>query len=409
MKKFGIFTILTLSILAAVITPASASVRVTAHVTPKVIAGRTQTVAFSAKTSRRGSVRVIVSRSSKVVRTLRAKRSGAAYTASWNLRTSTGTTVPAGVYAYKVAVTTKSSYGSTRGKIAVRPTGTTKSSRWIGFYIPGVPLETESLSALESQIATHAAVINFFISDWQSFPIDRVSNCAAHGSTPLITLNFGRTLPNKGVLDSILAGGTDEYLHHFAGDAKAYGGTVWLRPFPEMNGNWEAWCGVTGNNTTDKTVAAWRHVHDVLIDDGATNIKFVWNVNCGSVPNTTANALENYWPGSSYVDFVSIDGYNWGNHNPAWSSWVTPTDIFGDAYRRITTMTTKPLFIAEVASSSNGGDKAAWITDFFGEMGARFPRVKGVCWFNADKEEDWRVEQTPATTAAMRKICQIGY
>jgi beta-mannanase len=175
-----------------------------------------------------------------------------------------------------------------------------------------------------------------------------------------------------------------------------------------MNGNWSAWCGVVGTNTAAKTVAAWRHVHDIFAAEGATNVKFVWNVNAMSVPDTAANAIEAYWPGDAYVDFVTVDGYNFGNHN-AGTSWQTPEQIFGDSYKRVTALTSKPFFIAEIACTSNGGDKAQWISGFFKSIAVEFPRITGVCWFNADKEEDWRVGENDATLAAMRNVFQSSY
>ena len=67
------------------------------------------------------------------------------------------------------------------------------------------------------------------------------------------------------------------------------------------------------------------------------------------------------------------------------------------------------LFIAETACNPEGGDKAAWTADFFSQMNARFPRIEGVCWFNVDKEHDWRIDETPATVAAIQRIAQTGY
>ena len=408
MKKLCTAIVVALSIFAATVTPAFAAVRVTAHTKTTASQGQSKKVVFTAKTSSPGTVKVTVYRSSKAIRIMKAKRSGAHYGANWNLLTSGGSRVKAGLYAYKVAVRTHSGRtGHMRGKVFLTPLATHTVSRWLGFYVPDVPSEMGPLASLESKIDTRAAVVHFYISDWESFPLSRVQRIAAHGSIPLVTLDFVRYAPDKGD-NSILAGDSDKYLRDWADDAKAYGGPVWLRPFPEMNGNWAAWCGVIGSNTTAKTVAAWKRVHNIFAEEGATNVKFVWNVNGMSIPDTSANAIEKYWPGDAYVDYVSIDGYNFGNH-ASWSNWATPESIFGDAYRRITALTSKPLFIAETACTSNGGNKPAWMTNFFESVGTQFPKIKGVCWFNADKEEDWRVDENADTVAAMRKLFQSGY
>jgi hypothetical protein len=367
---------------------------------------------FTAKTSRAGAVKVNVYRSSKVIRTLTAKRSGSTYSASWNLLTAKGTRAAAGSYAYTVAVRTPAGVtGSTAGAITLVFLGQSVaipiSSRWLGFYVPDVPTNMAPLASLESATSGHAAVVHFFISDWESFPLPRVQTIASHGSIPLVTMDFVRS-PAASCDDSILNGDIDGYLRDWANAAKSYGGVVWLRPFPEMNGNWSNWCGAVGSNTTAKTVAAWKHVHDIFAAAGATNVKFVWNVNGTSVPDTSANAIEKYYPGDAYVDYVSVDGYNFGNH-ASWSSWQTPQQIFSDPYKRVTALTNKPLFIAETACTSNGGDKPAWITDFFKSMATRFPKVVGVCWFSANKEEDWRADQNADTINAMKKIFAAGF
>ena len=411
-KSPRIAILVALTILAVAAPPAFGAVRVTAKVNASVSEGVANKVVFTAKTSRPGTVRVSVYQSSKVIRTMTAKRSGSNYTANWDLRTSTGGRVTVGSYSYRVAVRTPGGVtGSTAGAVtlplAAPPVPTAVSGRWLGFYVPNAPTDMSGLTSVESSIGARAAVVHFFISDWESFPLPSVQAIASHGSTPLVTMDFVRTVPDRGV-DSILAGDIDPYLRHWADAAKAYGGVVWLRPFPEMNGNWSAWCGVVGTNTAAKTVAAWKHVHDIFAAQGAKNVKFVWNVNATSVPDTSANAIEAYWPGDDYVDYVTVDGYNFGNHN-AVTRWQTSSQIFGDAYNRVTALTNKPFFIAETACTSNGGDKPEWIGDFFKSIGPQFPRITGVCWFNADKEEDWRVEESADTLAAMKNVVQGAY
>lgn len=456
MKKLVVAFVLALTLVIASAIPAFAAVRVSARAKTQVASGRASKVLFTAKVTRRGHmrrgrVRIAIYRNGHKVRTVRAKRVGKRYVAWWNLRTASGSTVRPGSYTYRVSAATNSGRGKTKGTVIVPTTTTTTTtttpttttaptttttaptttatstsepattttvvapvvvaapapSRWIGFYVPGSPADMTALNTLESQVGTTSAVVNFFISDWESFPLARVQACASNGSIPMITLEFTRYV-NAGGVDAILSGQNDTYLTNFAAAAKAYGGEVWLRPFHEMNGNWYGWSGTVGSNTSAKTVAAWKYVHDFLYSRGATNVKFVWNMNASSVPNTSANAIEKYWPGDAYVDYTSIDGYNFGLH-ATWSSWQTPKQIFGDAYTRINALTTKPMFIAETACTSNGGDKATWMKNFFVNMKTDFPKVKGVCWFNADKEEDWRVEQTTETLAVVKWVAANGY
>jgi len=156
---------------------------------------------------------------------------------------------------------------------------------------------------------------------------------------------------------------------------------------------------VNGNAPAD-FVPAWRHMKDLFAAEGATNVKFVWSPNADSVPNTAANGIAKYWPGESYVDLIAIDGYNFGGSTSTWRSFAS---VFSGAYSAVTALSaTKPVFIAETACSTVGGDKAAWIAEMYRVLPSRFPRISGVTWFNTLKERDWRVESSAASLAAYK-------
>jgi putative cell wall-binding protein len=272
--------------------------------------------------------------------------------------------------------------------------------RWVGFYLPGVPSDVSILSQRESQVGTHAAVVNFFVSDSESFPRPRCDNVIGHGSIPLITLEFWST--QTGGVSTITNGSRDAYLGGFADAAKALGNEVWLRPFHEMNGDWYPWGGTSANNSPAAVVAAWRHVKDVFTAHGATNVKFVWCVNNDSVPNTSANQIASFWPGDAYVDYVALDGYNAGT-TASWSTWRSFGQVMGGAYAKVTGLTQKPLIIAEVSTVEQGGSKAAWVADMFASISSTYTRIKGVIWFDANKEQDWRVDSSAASLAAFKQ------
>jgi hypothetical protein len=54
-------------------------------------------------------------------------------------------------------------------------------------------------------------------------------------------------------------------------------------------------------------IAAWRHVHDLFEQAGATNLVWVWVVT-GYAPNFTLAGQ--MWPGNGYVDWISWEAYN---------------------------------------------------------------------------------------------------
>ena len=55
---------------------------------------------------------------------------------------------------------------------------------------------------------------------------------------------------------------------------------------------------------------------------------WVWCPNANSVPEEPFNVAEAYYPGDDYVDWVAVDGYNWGTSKDS-SSWQSFDEIFG--------------------------------------------------------------------------------
>ena len=173
-----------------------------------------------------------------------------------------------------------------------------------------------------------------------------------------------------------------------SGDRQAY-----LRLAHEMNSDWYPWSPTVGNSSPGSYVGMWRRVHNRFDRQGfgGDDLQWMWCVNAEDVGSYTAEQL---YPGSRYVDWLSLDGYQWGR-SQSWSSWQSPANIYGGMLDRLADLGDKPVCIAEFASSSKmsvGYDpqrKDAWIRDalaYFENRG-----VDMWCWFNEDKETDWAV------------------
>lgn len=167
----------------------------------------------------------------------------------------------------------------------------------------------------------------------------------------------------------------------------------YFRPAHEMNGDWYPWATVHADAVPEDYVRMWRHLHDHLSDTAlrSTHIQWIWSPNHADIGEYAA---EEYYPGDDYVDWIGIDGYNWGDSQP-WSTWQSPADVFESMVKRVRTMTDKPLAIPEFGSSSavNGGfdpnRKSEWITDAFAFFASKNVRMSS--WFNIDKETDWAI------------------
>lgn len=178
----------------------------------------------------------------------------------------------------------------------------------------------------------------------------------------------------------ILNGKWDSYITSFAKAAKEYGGKVIIVPFEEMNGDWYPWSGTQNGNTVSQAVQAYRRVHDLF--KGADNVQFGWSVNNDSVPDKTENDIVNYYPGSDYVDYVGVDGFNFGD------PWQTFEEIFNPSLSKLKAFQ-KPIFIFSMACAKDS-QKGKWIADAINKIKTNSD-IAGWIWFNENKEENWLV------------------
>jgi len=196
-------------------------------------------------------------------------------------------------------------------------------------------------------------------------------------------------------LATIIEGRHDESIRSWAADAADWGHPVALRFAHEMNGYWYPWAESANGNREGDYVSAWRHVHDLFVDEGADNVIFVWSPNL-SQPSLTP--LAQLWPGDEYVDWVGLVGYLGNGINPA--EW-TPTfdELFGPTLDELRAFTELPVVITEIGATESGGKKAEWISHVLETVAARHDII-GLMWFEIDKEADWRIVSSPEASAA---------
>ncbi|WP_256685312.1 glycoside hydrolase family 26 protein [Halococcus qingdaonensis] len=201
------------------------------------------------------------------------------------------------------------------------------------------------------------------------------------------------------------------------------GRRFYFRPAHEMNGNWFPWSALDatrveataapetddgdGEDPTagipEDYVGMWRQLYkrfsETKLDE--SNIQWIWSPNADEIGGIRA---ERYYPGDDYVDWVGLDGFNFGGsqqYSTGQSNWRSPAELFDPMLNRMRELTDKPVALTEFASSSipssgNGHDpqqKAQWIDDAFSYVSEN--DIKMTCWFNVDKtgqdETDWAV------------------
>jgi hypothetical protein len=262
-----------------------------------------------------------------------------------------------------------------------------------------VPSLTE-LDASESAIGARAAIVGTY-DDWAhtpDFPRRLADATSARGAVPLIAWEpwdswRGGVDQPRYALRRIVAGSHDPLIDRWATEIARYRRPVMIRFAPEMNGDWRPWAtGLNGNRPGDY-VAAWRHVRNRFTRAGARNVAWVWNPMIayeGSTP------LRELFPGPRDVDWMAVDGFNWGSLRP-WG-WQSYADIFAPTVRALHELAPRrPVMIAEIGSPPEAR-KAAWVADTL--RSAHADGLGAVMWFEFDKETDWRLGADPASAGA---------
>lgn len=284
----------------------------------------------------------------------------------------------------------------------------------VGVYYGNQGWEMSKVQALENWQAKQNAVVNLY-TNWcnQTTTLNnlfnqQLPNIWKDQNVPLISwepyMCSGTTTPND-IEVRIANGSYDSYITTWATQLKTFlkgpdntyntsdDRRVYIRLAHEMNGNWYPWGAAMGSNSPSDYISMWKRVKGILDNQGldANHVQWVWSVNNSDVGGFAAEA---FYPGDADVHWIAIDGYNWGK-SQTWSNWQTPSQVFGNMLNRMRAISTEPIAITEMASSSstttgtNVAAKGQWIADMYSY--ATTQNIKMVLWFNQDKETDWAV------------------
>ena len=193
------------------------------------------------------------------------------------------------------------------------------------------------------------------------------------------------------ILSAIPAGGYDNYIRNFADSVKAYAGPVTIRFAHEMNSSDYPW-----GQRPQEYVKAYRHIHDLFVSQGVTNVTWMWSVNVAINQPSEFNA---YYPGNDVVNVIGIDGFNFGT-TADYGGWRSFKEVFDPSYTYLSTHYSQPIIISETGSSEQGGNKATWVNDMFQKGIPSYPRVHELIWFDLLKETDWRINSSDSTLKA---------
>jgi mannan endo-1,4-beta-mannosidase len=300
-------------------------------------------------------------------------------------------------------------------------------SLYWGAFVDGWPGDSKALDTFEQTVGRKMSIIHWG-QPWslngvsQGFQTAYFQEIRDRGSIPLIDwgswdLCCSNEQPDY-QLSAIAGGAHDAYITRWAQAAKAWGKPFFLRFDHEMNGWWYPWTEQTNDNQPGEYVRAWQHVHDIFVEQGATNATWVW---CPNIVGKYSTPMDQLYPGDDYVDWTCMDGYNWGTDRG--NVWISFSEVFNgslkqgtrDTYDQLVALAPyKPIMIGETAASENGGSKADWIIDMLqGQLPVNFPQVKAFVWFQTDGGDpslSWYVDSSsPALQAFTHSIASPEY
>jgi hypothetical protein len=284
------------------------------------------------------------------------------------------------------------------------------------------PWDGETWRLFESHARKPASIIHFGQPvPWeQAFTAEPFEAARKGGSIPLLSMGTGRIPGRSGnpghetvaeeeenlvSLSEISAGKYDSYIEGWAKSVAEYGHPFFFRWAWEMNGAWFKWGRDARSNPADY-VLAWRHIHNIAEAAGASNITWVWCPNVNTLNSPLSAAL---YPGSAYVDWTCLDGYNQGGSN-----WRSFGELFGSSYTALLSIApTKPVMIGETASAEGSFlagpaeyGKRTWITEALAdEVPSTYPQIKAFLWFNwniveHEIERTWPIETSDGAQTA---------
>jgi len=280
-----------------------------------------------------------------------------------------------------------------------------KTGVFVGVFRQGAPESMAYITKYEEQMGKKPAMVMWY-QDWaQKFPQEDIKKVLDYGAIPHIVWEpWHWSDHNKISLQDIVDGKWDDYIASWAKGVKGFDKPVFLRVAHEFNIDGYPW-GVIHNNKDPKLyIAAYRHVVDIFKREKAANVKWVWCFMNYSYPEESWNDWVAAYPGDEYVDWVGIDGYNWGTTQD-WSQWQAFKYLFRDQIRLSKKLwPDKPIMIAEFSSAEKGGDKAAWIRELPGYLKSSMRDIDLIVWFDLDKETDWRIKSSKAACQAYKEI-----
>ncbi len=275
-----------------------------------------------------------------------------------------------------------------------------------GVYLPPVNNYGEEILAFDNLVGKDIGILNYFVG-WYFAPYQfrwlpsQIADQVPADRRPALMLSWeprgrdckihpadqpGDWSVNTSLYD-IVDGRCDAYIRGVARELKVMPFDIMMRFAQEMNLNGKPWWVGHYNGDPQLYIEAYRRIFNIFASEGVTNVQWIWGPNYASNPREEWNSMYHYYPGDSYVDWVSLTVFNWGEWYdvPWWSlSDLLDSDTWDHAITGVSCRYAKPIIIelGSIDGTRTGdGTKAGWILDAYQQI-QEYPFVKGMLWFN---------------------------
>lgn len=257
--------------------------------------------------------------------------------------------------------------------------------KFLGVAINGAPTDMTKIEKFASSVGKQPNLIAIYESFDDKFAVAEARKAYQYGALPVI-----RWEPFKPTLADIAAGKQDEYILEFATAVRTLNLPIVLTFAHEMNGNWYPWG--RQRNKPAEFVAAWRHIHGLFAEAGATNVIWTWTPNViNPMPSVK---LKPYYPGDKYVHWIGIDGYYTRKGKKTFGTLFEPT------LDQIREFAKQPFLIVETAAEPSSA-RPDQISDLFEGVAERSDML-GLIWFNNDGSGEWNIDEDAAAIRRFR-------
>jgi hypothetical protein len=257
--------------------------------------------------------------------------------------------------------------------------------KYLGVAIDGAPRSMAGVHSFARTMRAKPNVITVYEAFGDGYAAAEVRRTYAYGALPII-----RWEPFDATLADIATGRYDAYVTSFAENVRSLNLPIALTFAHEMNGFWYPW-GAPKNKAAD-FVTAWRRLHGIFRQAGATNVIWTWTPNV--ISGAPSVELKPYYPGDAYVDWIGLDGYYTRTGAQTYRQLFVPT------MRDIRKFTELPFLIVETGAEPGAG-RARAVRDLFDSV-ARDERVLGFVYFNQKGTKRWEIDDDPGVTAVYR-------